>query len=170
MRRSPSRSTGTTGFDPMYPMIPHIRDSPTRLSVTRSTFLRYGLLAFHPALDVVLTGARDAQCAVGHVLRDRGSSGHVGALAHAHGSDELRVAADERPVLDDRLVLLLAVVVAGDGPRADVDVIADGGVAEIRQVIHLRSGAERRLLQFDEVADLGALAHCRRRPEMGERS
>ena len=57
-------------------------------------------------------------------------------------------------------MLRLAVVVAGDGARADVDVGADrrrrrgttGGST-------FEPGAERRLLQLDEVADLGALAH-----------
>ena len=80
-----------------------------------------------------------------------------------HRRDQLRVAADERAVLDDRLVLVHAVVVAGDRAGADVDVCADRRVAEVGQVIDLRPGAERGLLQLDEVADLGAFADRRSR-------
>ena len=54
------------------------------------------------------------------------------------------------------VVLLRAVVVAGDRAGADVDVRADHRVAEIGEVHRLRAGAETRLLHLDEVADLGA--------------
>ena len=60
-------------------------------------------------------------------------------LADAHGRDELRVAADEHAVLDHRLMLLHAVVVARDRAGADVDVLADGRVAEVREMVGLRS-------------------------------
>ena len=65
--------------------------------------------------------------------------------------------------------LCLAVVVAGDRAGPDVDVGADRRVAEVGQVIRLRPGAQRRLLQLDEVADLAPLANHGFRPQMSER-
>ena len=50
-------------------------------------------------------------------------------------------------------VLLLAVVVAGDGAGADIRRVADLGVAQIGQVLALGAGAEAGLLQLDEIAD-----------------
>ena len=67
-------------------------------------------------------------------------------------------------------MLLLAVVVAGDGAGADVDLLADRRVAEIGEVVGLRPAAERRLLQLDEVADVRVLADVRVRPEVRERA
>src|SRR5439155_3998513 len=61
---------------------------------------------------------------------------------------------DEGAVFDDGLVLVHAVVVAGDGPAADVDLGADVGVAEIAEMIRLRAAAEARLFRLDEVADV----------------
>src|SRR5437762_9234921 len=109
MRRSPSRRTGTTGLLPMYPMIPHI-----------PSVLRLAFPAFHPPGDICLPPAGNTQRAVGHVLGDRRPGAHVGALADADRRDQLTVTADERAVLDDRRVLLRPVVVARDGPGADI--------------------------------------------------
>ena len=53
---------------------------------------------------------------------------------------------------DDRLVLLLAVEVAGDRPGADVGILADRRIAEIREVADLHAARQARLLDFDEVA------------------
>ena len=51
-----------------------------------------------------------------------------------------------------------AVVVARDRAGADVDVLADRRVAEVREMIRLRPSSERRLLQLDEVADVRVFA------------
>ena len=110
-----------------------------------------------------------AERAGGHVLGDRRAGGDVGALADRDRRDQLRVAADERAVLDRRLMLRLAVVVAGDRAGADVDLLADHRVAEIGEVVGLRAAAERGLLQLDEVADVRVLADVRLRPDVRER-
>src|SRR6202022_4009387 len=73
-----------------------------------------------PAFDVSLLSRADGKAAGGHVLADGGAAAHVSALAHRHRRDELRVRADEGAVLDGGGVLVGAVVVAGDGARADV--------------------------------------------------
>src|SRR5205814_2478357 len=73
-----------------------------------------------------------------NVLGDDGAGGDIGAGAHREGRDQARVRADERAVLDHGRVLAIAVVVGGDHAGADVHVLTDGGVTEIRDVMHLR--------------------------------
>ena len=82
----------------------------------------------------------------------------VGAFAHGHGRDELRVAADERALADGRRVLLEAVVVAEDRARADVGARADDAVAQVGEVIGLGAPAHAGLLGLDEVADVRLFA------------
>ncbi len=64
-------------------------------------------------------------------------------------------------------MLLDAVVVAGDGSGADVDSGADFGVAEIGQVVGLRSLAELDLLGLDKVADVRAFSDVAAGTQMG---
>src|SRR5262245_31326392 len=56
-------------------------------------------------------------------------------------------------------MLLLPVVVGGDRPGADVHVLADVGVAQIREVVLLGSRPEPRVLLLRVVAYLGTVAH-----------
>src|SRR5579885_302317 len=88
---------------------------------------------------VHLAGARDRERLVGDVLRHGRAGGDLGAPAHLHGRDQVDVGADEGLRGDRRLVLLLAVVVAGDRARADVDVLGDLGVADVGEVVDLRT-------------------------------
>src|SRR5471030_1297416 len=106
-------STGTTSFEPMYPMIPHIFDSHWEC-VTCQLSLEPALLPAigDPVLDRPLFAGADRQRAGGHVLANCRSAADVRALADRDRRDELRVAANERAVLDHRLVLVHAVVVA----------------------------------------------------------
>ena len=63
-------------------------------------------------------------------------------------------------------MLVHAVVVAGDGSRADVDTRADDGVAKIVEVVGLGSFAESHLLGLDKVADVRAFADAALGAEM----
>src|SRR3989442_2996632 len=92
--------------------------------------------------------------AVGHVASDDSARARNGVPTHSHGRDEHRAAADEGAILDNRLVLILAVVVAGHRARADVDTSTDPRVAKIAKVTDLRSGAKSRRFDFDEVTDV----------------
>src|SRR3546814_19531162 len=65
---------------------------------------------------------------------------------------------DEGAGADRRAVLQEAVVVAGDGAGADVGGGADGGVAQIAQVVGLGALAQLGVLDLDEVDDMGAAA------------
>ena len=72
------------------------------------------------------------------------------------GRDQVDVGADEGLRADRRLVLLLAVIVAGDRAGADVDVLGDIGVADVGEVVDLRAEADLRGLDLGEVADARA--------------
>src|SRR6266850_8470108 len=123
---------GRTSFSPMYPMIPHILVILVVVGRWSLVVGRWSLVAgrslplllLHPPVLVDLLPARDAERSGRHVFDDRRSRRDVGALPHAHRRHQLRVAADERAVLDHRLVLVRAVVIARDGSRADVHLLA----------------------------------------------
>src|SRR6185503_726812 len=102
-----------------------------------------------------LARTAQGQRARGHVLGDGAAGGDVRALADRDGRDQRGVAADERARFDPRGVLVGAVVVAGDGPGPDVHPRTYGRVADVGKVRRLGPVAEGRLLQLDEIADLG---------------
>src|SRR5262249_32905781 len=60
-----------------------------------------------------------------------------------------------------------AVVIAGDGARADIGARTDAGVADIGEVIDLGTFGELRLFDLDEIADLGVRAKLRAWPQSG---
>src|SRR5437016_2867825 len=124
-----------------------------------------------PGRDRHLPGARHGELPRGRVLADGRGGADVGAARDAHRRHQRRVRADEAVVLDHRAVLCRAVVVAGDGARADVDGVADLGVANVREMVRLGAGAEAARLDLDEVADMdlprqmGAGPQPRKRPD-----
>src|SRR6187551_726249 len=132
-------------------MMPHIR-LPSSQSTLTSAFAqrlwrdRGRPLALDPPFDIALLAGADGQGPWRYVLTHRRARSDIRALSNRHGSNQLRIAADERAVLDHRALFLLPVVVADDGAGTDVDVGADLGVPEVRQVAHLGAGPERRLL------------------------
>src|SRR4051812_6338042 len=92
------------------------------------------LAAFRIVRDVRLSGAGDAQCVLGDVLRDDAAGSGVRPVADLDGRDERRVHTGS-PIGPDLGPMLLApVVVGGDVARADVRVLADVGVTDVRQV------------------------------------
>src|SRR5690606_15714990 len=76
----------------------------------------------------------------------------------------------EHVLAHHRAVLVGAVVVAGDGARADVGARTDLGIAQVAQVTGLGALAEHRVLQLDEVADVGLFAQHGARAQAGERT
>ena len=73
---------------------------------------------------------------------DHAARANVAVRADFDGRDQRRIAADERACADFGLVLLLAVEIAGDGARADVDSHRRSRVAQISQVLALGACAE----------------------------
>src|SRR5690349_2283335 len=76
------------------------------------------------------------------------------------------VAPDFRP----GLAVPVVGVVGSDVPRGDVRILADLGVADVRQVGHLRARPDVRVLDLDEGAGLGLRGELRPGPEIGERA
>ena len=66
-------------------------------------------------------------------------------------------------------MLAVAVVVHGDGARADVAARPDVGIAEIGQVVGLGALGHARGLQFHEVADMDTVGHLRPRADARKR-
>src|SRR6185436_18686866 len=85
--------------------------------------------------------------------------------AHRDGCDQLGVGTDEDIVLDYRAVLVGAVVVAGDGAGADVDVAPDRGIPDVGQVVRFGARADVGFLHFHEIADVHFLRQPRARPQ-----
>ena len=85
----------------------------------------------------------------------------------------MRIAANERLILDYRPFLSVSVIIAGDRPRPDIDPFPHGRVAQIRQMIRLGPGTQFRIFQFDEIADFGLFSQhrtgtkVRKRPDRG---
>ncbi len=71
---------------------------------------------------------------------------------------------------DRGAALLLAVVVDEHARRADVALLADVGVPDVRQVRDLGACADRRVLGFDERAELALSAEDGAGPQVGERA
>src|SRR5262245_20574715 len=117
-----------------------------------------------------LRRARQRERSGGHVARHRRPRADHRPLPDAHGRDQLTVRTDERPVLDHRLELLVAVVVARDGAGADVHLLADRRVAEVAEVVGLAALPDDRLLGLDEVAEVHLGTQLRPRTHVRERS
>ncbi len=60
-----------------------------------------------------------------------------------------------------------AVVVAGDGARADVGARTDVGIADVGQMVDLGTGGDLRVLDLYEVADVHVLGQFRARTQAG---
>src|ERR1700730_15648512 len=88
-----------------------------------------GFFGGDPAGFGDLACAAQGQCSVGDVLGDAAASGDVGTGTDGDGGDRGGVGADEGAVADRRQVLVDAVVVAGDRAGANVDAVANDGVA-----------------------------------------
>src|SRR5258705_1426707 len=126
--------------------------------------------ALGPAGDAFLLGALDRQAVGFDVLGDHRPGADNRALADRHRGNQRGVRADERARADHRAVLAESVVIAGDRAGPDVGPRPDFRVADVGQVIDLGAFADLRLLQFDEVADLAALAEFGARSNPRERA
>ena len=80
----------------------------------------------------------------------------------------MRVTADEDTILHDRFGFSHSVIVTGDGAGADVHAFADLRIAEVAEMIGLRTFTLFGFLDFDEISDLRPFAHDDMRTEVGE--
>src|SRR6056297_1751418 len=150
----------------MAPTMPHICFLLAAAASPSGLFLLRPLPVFQCDLLVPGQGQLVRRCR----LADGGARADGSARAHFHRRDEIHSRTDERAVADDGAVLVGAVVVAGDGARAHVDLAADGGVAYVGEVVHLAALADQALLHLDEIAGLGAVSEFRAGTEPRERA
>ncbi len=104
----------------------------------------------------------------GRVLGEHRPRPDGGLLADRDRRHQRAVGTDEGARSDHGAVLAEPIVVASDGPGADVAALPDGGIAEIGQMIRLDAGSERAVLDLDEVADLNGRGETRARPQARE--
>lgn len=105
-----------------------------------------------------LPGAGDGEGVGGDIIGDGAAGADDGAVADVDRGDQGDIRADEHVGADGGAVFGVAIVIAGDGARADIGAGSDGGVAEIGEVIDLGAGAEMGGFDFAEIADMGACA------------
>src|SRR4051794_39245816 len=118
-----------------------------------------------PAGEAFLLAPLNSQAVGLDVARDHGSCTDYGAVADRDRRDQRGVRPDERSGADHCPVLAETIIIAGDGARADVGPCADFSVADVAQVVDLRALANLRLLQLNEIADLGAFSQTRSGPD-----
>src|SRR5438874_498398 len=114
---------------------------PTRLEPWRRLF---ALLARVVVLDVALLCASDPQCPGWHVLGDRRACGRPGVVADGDRGHQRDVDPSVYVLADLGAVLVLPVVVGGDGAGPEIRSLPHIGIADVGQV-----------------RDLGARAHVR---------
>src|SRR5512137_780482 len=100
----------------------NISDNATHVSVLLSFHVFATMLYLRtPTSDVLLLGPADRQRPSRNIFRDRRPRANRGILAHLDRRHEFHVRSHKDPIADDRLMLLDPVVIAGNGPSADVD-------------------------------------------------
>src|SRR5689334_2693076 len=88
-----------------------------------------------PAFFIDLAAAGDGQRFRGNVVGHGRAGGDIGILPDADRSNQLRIRADKGAVFDDRGMLLLPVIVARDDAGSDVDLLSNGGVAQVSEML-----------------------------------
>src|SRR5258706_974201 len=104
------------------------------------------------------------------IFRDDASGPDICAVADLQRRHQRRMRADEDPRADIGEMLVVAVVIAGDGPGADIAGGANPRIADIGQMIGFDALLQTRVLYFDEIADMHRFFQHRAGPEARERS
>src|SRR5579872_4521129 len=84
-----------------------------------------------------LSRSPDCERVLWHILRDTRCGSNIGAFSDTNRRDERAVTAHEYAILNDSLVFVHPVVIAGNRTRSDVHSGANLRVAKIGQVICL---------------------------------
>src|SRR3954469_4609350 len=122
------------------------------------------------SFDVGLLGTGNSQRVGRDVVGDDGAGARPGTVTDRDRGDEDIMRAGVDVPADGGALLLDAVVVGGDGTRADVAAGADLGVPDVGQVRHLRALPDHRVLDLNVGARLGAVHQGRSRAKVAERA
>ena len=128
----------------------------------------FELVLAGPVPLILLAGSCDGKRHSRDVVRDGRACGNICALSHAHGRNEIGVAADEGGVFDDGAVFFRAVVVDRHGAAAEVDVLSHVAVSHIGQMRDLCTVADVGVLDLHEIAHAHAVSDVRSRADIGE--
>ncbi len=107
-----------------------------------------------PSLDAHLPGTRQRQRLGRRVPRDCRAGTNGGALRNLDRRDQLSIGADKYIILDDSLMLVRAIVVAGNRSRADVDALANYGIAYVAEVVGLAAARNDAIFDLDKITDV----------------
>src|SRR5262249_9018044 len=110
---------------------------------------------FGPAVFHRLLAAGDRETILGHVAGDDAARRDIGTIAHRHRCYERGIRSDKDVGPNLGVMLLKAVIVAGDGAGADIAARPHARIADIGEMIDLGALADPRLLHFDEITDMG---------------
>src|SRR5438067_12049542 len=113
-------------------MFSFARSGVARLLLAAGTRFALGLC---PAFLDDLLGAAQGERFGGDILSDAGAGGDICPGADCHRRHQRGIASNEDPISDVGGVLMETVVVAGDGARADVHVIAYLSIAQVAKVV-----------------------------------
>ncbi len=91
-------------------------------------------------------------------------------MRHGDWCDQLRIGTDKNIILDDRLVLVGAVVVAGNRPGADIDIFSNDGIADVTEMIRFAAGGNGAIFDLDEIADMNLVGEPGSGTDAGVRS
>mgnify|MGYP006940158613 CR=1 FL=1 len=81
--------------------------------------------------DNYLLGPFQTQAFGRDIFSNSRAGSHYSFITNGDGSDQIAVTADKSFITDDGRMFLLAIVIAGYSAGAYIDLLADGGVADI---------------------------------------
>ncbi len=102
--------------------------------------------------------------------------GHHGACASAcpcadlHRRNQHGIAANKHIVPDFCGMFVFAIIITGDRPGADVDILADVGIANVGEMPHLGTRPHIRILDLAKIAHMDAFGQVSALAQAGKRS
>src|ERR1035438_4232439 len=123
-----------------------------RIPLAPLFLLRLPLLP-RPAFLHALSRPPERQRIGRNIFRDATRRRDISSPSNLYRRHQRRIAPNEHAIFDDRGVLVDAIVITGDSTGADVYAFTNFRIAQIAEVIRLRSLAQLDFLGLDEVPD-----------------
>src|SRR4029077_4482959 len=131
--------------------------------------LHFSALLLRPAFPRPFLAFIENQRAGGNVMTNRRCSGDVNVIAQRDRRNQRGIASDLHSIANFGSVLLKPVVIAGNGPGADIAVPPDRHVSEIGKMVGLCPFAELRFFGLDKIPDVHIWTKSSSRPKVGKR-
>src|ERR1700744_907394 len=154
--------TGATSRVPAIPTMPHM------------LFALCGLLGLLPCTELIgparyflLLGPRHSQRVRRRRPGDHRTGADIGAVTDADRRHQRRVRTDEGALADIGVMLVEAIVIAGNGTSSDICTRADAGIAKVGQIVGLGALFNAAVLHLDKIADMDVFLDHRAGPQTG---